>query len=196
MKHRLQRPSVTANAIKFAPFEDVLGISHAEGYASIVVPGAGLANFDTYEANPFESGSQRKEKLIHGLLEKLDPNTISIKVNTVGDIDGASKEVIEKEKREHEEQEIANMKKKEKKVKKKARGRSKIGNKMAASQKQMQEGERDKNKLNYLKEVQRAKVEGEQMDNDLAFLGKHQKEFDPADQMFDKHGQMKRFKKD
>lgn len=114
-----------------------MGISHAEGYASIVVPGAGLANFDTYEANPFESGSQRKEKLIHGLLEKLDPNTISIKVNTIGDIDGASKEVIEKEKREFEEQEIANMKKKEKKAKKKARGRSKIGNKMAVSQKKM-----------------------------------------------------------
>jgi len=84
MKHRVGRSGISINCVKFAPYEDVLGMSHAEGYSSIVVPGAGLSNFDTYEANPFESGSQRKEKLIHGLLEKLDPNTISLKVNTIG----------------------------------------------------------------------------------------------------------------
>jgi U3 small nucleolar RNA-associated protein 7 len=92
------------------------------------VPGSGLANFDAYEANPFETGNQRKERLIHGLLEKLDPATISLKVDTIGQIDEAAPEVREKEEREEQERQIEEMRKKEKKAKKKARGRSKIGN--------------------------------------------------------------------
>lgn len=55
MKHRLtlnhQRPQVSR--VRFVPFEDVLGISHDLGYSSIVVPGAGEATFDAFEANPF-----------------------------------------------------------------------------------------------------------------------------------------------
>ena len=57
-----------------------MGIVHDNGYASILVPGAGQANFDAFEANPFESLTQRKEKLVHGLMEKLDPATISVKL--------------------------------------------------------------------------------------------------------------------
>ena len=39
----------------FAPYEDVLGLVHDNGYSSILVPGAGVANFDAFESNPFES---------------------------------------------------------------------------------------------------------------------------------------------
>ena len=39
------------------------------------------------------------------------------------------------------------------------RGRNKIGNKMAAGQKQLLQGERDKNKLKYLKEVTKDRQE-------------------------------------
>ena len=70
---------------------------------------------------------------MHGLLEKLDPATISIKVDTIGHIDTAAPEVIAKEEREELDRQIEEQRKIEKKAKKKARGRSKIGNKMTAS---------------------------------------------------------------
>lgn len=52
MKHKSPFP---VRQVKFVPFEDVLGVTHDQGYSSLVVPGSGEANFDAYEANPFES---------------------------------------------------------------------------------------------------------------------------------------------
>ena len=91
--------------------------------------------------------------MIHGLLEKLDPATISLKTNQIGDIDDAAPEVRAKEEKEREEIGIDALRKQDKKAKKKMRGRSKIGNKMASGQRQLLEKEREKNKLTYLKEV-------------------------------------------
>lgn len=54
MKHRLPKKGWGISSVKFAPYEDVLGMVHDGGYSSILVPGAGVSNFDTYEANPFE----------------------------------------------------------------------------------------------------------------------------------------------
>ena len=93
-----------------------MGIVHDNGYASILVPGAGQANFDAFEANPFESLTQRKEKLVHGLMEKLDPATISVKIDTIGHIDDAAPEVIAKELREEQDRQIDEDRKKEKKI--------------------------------------------------------------------------------
>ena len=136
MKHRLPKHGHAINGVQFVPYEDVLGICHDQGYSSILVPGSGLANFDAYEANPFESSKQRREKLVHGLLEKLEPSTISLKVDTIGNIDEAAPEVRAKEEKEEADAAIQALRKNEAKAKKKARGRSKIGNKMAASQRQ------------------------------------------------------------
>lgn len=57
MKHRLSGGNKQAaiNSCRFAAYEDVLGVVHDNGYSSILVPGAGIANFDAYEANPFET---------------------------------------------------------------------------------------------------------------------------------------------
>jgi U3 small nucleolar RNA-associated protein 7 len=51
MKHKTNS---VISALKFIPFEDVLGIGHGSGYSSIVIPGSGEANFDAFENNPFE----------------------------------------------------------------------------------------------------------------------------------------------
>mgnify|MGYP002634487075 FL=1 len=76
------------------------------GYSSILIPGSGIANFDTYEANPFESSKQRKERVVHSLLEKLDPATISLAVDKIGEVDeeGAKDGLREKERRTMEDE--------------------------------------------------------------------------------------------
>ena len=64
---------------------------------------------------------------MHGLLEKLAPDTISLRFSSIGRVDTASHEVKEKEKQEEEERALAELKKREKKAAKKMRGKSKDG---------------------------------------------------------------------
>ena len=83
-----------------------MGMVHTSGYSSILVPGAGQASFDTYEANPFETGKQRREKTIHGLLQKLHPSTISLAIDQIGqvDVEGAKDGLRDKEARAMEDE--------------------------------------------------------------------------------------------
>jgi len=148
MKHKCmvagQRPVVSD--VQFVPYEDVLGVAHDLGFSSIVVPGSGEANFDAFEENPFETAKQRQEAEVHKLLEKLQPDSITLFPERIGTIDQAAPEVKEKERREEEEAAIAAKRKKEKK-KNKTRGRSKPGHKEEVKVKRMQELQREKNKL-------------------------------------------------
>ena len=170
--------------MRFLPYEDVLGVGHDLGYSSIVVPGAGEATFDAFEANPYATSRQRQEAEVHNLLEKLQPESISLQVDTVGRIDGASKEVKDSEAREMMDSAIEQQQRKEKKRRNKMRGKGKVGREMENKTHQMHEQMREKNKIQYKREYERHKLEAGTMEEDIGFLDKIDDNFDPIEAYF------------
>merc|ERR1712048_723789 len=64
---------------------DVLGIGTSKGFSSIVVPGAGEPNYDLFEADPFETRKGRNNKIVHQLLDKLQPDMIQMDPSFIAD---------------------------------------------------------------------------------------------------------------
>lgn len=75
--------------VSFRPYEDVLGIGHSMGWSSILIPGSGEPNFDSWVANPFETSKQRREKEVRSLLDKLPPETIMLDPTKIGAVRSA-----------------------------------------------------------------------------------------------------------
>lgn len=79
-------PGSQVQTLRFVPFEDILGCGHKNGVQSLIVPGAGEANFDALEINPYETSKQRQESEVRGLLNKLQPDMITLDPTVIGTV--------------------------------------------------------------------------------------------------------------
>ena len=82
----LPMPSLTAASIAFCPFDDVLAVGHSAGVSSLLVPGSGEPNFDSAEADIYETYSRRRERDVRGVLEKLRPELITLDTDFLGKV--------------------------------------------------------------------------------------------------------------
>jgi U3 small nucleolar RNA-associated protein 7 len=78
-------------SIRFTPFQDALTLGHSSGLSSILVPGSGEPNFDSSEADPFESKKARREHEVRALLDKIQPDMIALDPEFVGRLAPESK---------------------------------------------------------------------------------------------------------
>merc|ERR1712196_324677 len=121
-------PSKMVSKVAFRPFEDVLAVGHSTGVGTLIVPGAGFANYDAFEANPFETKKQARESEVRKILEKLQPDTIMLDPHVLGQVNSEMAQVIRKEAEKAKSSEGI-------RLKKKMRGKHKAGKRQLRIQK-------------------------------------------------------------
>ncbi|KAG8053138.1 hypothetical protein GUJ93_ZPchr0001g31719 [Zizania palustris] len=124
MKHRMVK-GYQVGTVLFRPYEDILGIGHSMGLSSILVPGSGEPNFDTFVENPIETSKQRREKEVQSLLSKLQPETIMLNPNMIATVRPSRKKEKKTKKEIEDEVEDVVEAAKNTEMKKKTKGRSK-----------------------------------------------------------------------
>ncbi|KAJ3127704.1 Small subunit (SSU) processome component [Nowakowskiella sp. JEL0407] len=100
------QPGSAIERVGFLPYEDILTTGHAKGVVNLIVPGSGEPNFDTLEANLYQTKKQRQEAEVHQLLEKIQPEMITINPEFVGTVDRENSEIQKMEKKLEQEAEM------------------------------------------------------------------------------------------
>ncbi len=144
LEHSFDDGSSVCRAV-FRPFEDFLGVGHANGYEGLIVPGSGEPNYDALEANPFSQLRQRREAEVRSLLDKMKPETIALQGDSfVGGVDRSSKELLQEQAALSVSADRRTGNIVSSTTKKKARGRSKIRKLKAKKQGNVRTLQRDK----------------------------------------------------
>ena len=179
MKHHFKNNKTKIKSLKFVNFEDFLGCGTNLGFSSIIVPGSGIANFDTFENNPYETKNQKKEKEIKNLLEKIPYDMINIDPYKLNSVNIRSKKVIEKEKIEKEKEKVEEILNKEKKRMKK---RIKNKEKLDLILKQFDKNQKIRKKMQAMIELQYDKKQNEkkQIKREVQILKDLADDFDPS----------------
>ena len=138
MRHDL--PGSTVTSLRFRPFDDFLAVGHAKGLTSLLVPGSGEPNYDSREADPFQTSKGRREAEVHSLLDKLPSTSIALDPQDVGAVDRAAPAVKERERRADA---LAAAKTAEERAK--ARRQPELGTKKAKSQALKRKGQKQHN---------------------------------------------------
>lgn len=66
--------------------QDVVVVGHTGGVSTMLVPGSGEPNFDSYVADPYQRARARQEQEVHQLMDKLQPDMIVVDPTTIGQV--------------------------------------------------------------------------------------------------------------
>ncbi len=88
-------PASGLRDLAFCPFDDALGIGHAGGFTSALVPGSGEPNLDSWVADPYAGQRARREGEVRALLDKLPPDSIVLDPASIGRVAREPKAVRE-----------------------------------------------------------------------------------------------------
>ncbi|XP_066911448.1 uncharacterized protein [Clytia hemisphaerica] len=162
--------------IEFCPYEDVLGVGHSNGFTSLLIPGAGEANFDGLEVNPYESRKQKAETEVKMLLEKIQPEMISLDPSDIQKVDTAST-IMKQEEKDENMEDVAFQPKHKKK------GRSSSGKALQRKKGVDEESKRDKLKSKKIEEKKQEQMNDnkslvEQVDTSASALDRFKKKKD------------------
>lgn len=74
-------PKESIQSVDFCPYEDILGIGYSRGFDSVLVPGSGKSQIDSYENNPFRNKKQKDNWEMSRLLDKIPSKMICLDNN-------------------------------------------------------------------------------------------------------------------